>query len=114
VIANANGGFGVPYLHQQMIMTGTFEGKPITGIGGWDRMFGTGLNETLGGKTFCGMTFVGIHKNGKKKWGFIGTSGSGIGFYCKDGEEPVVSSKVIISDIEWEKYLTLRMVPRLL
>jgi hypothetical protein len=102
VVSNSNGGFGVPYLHQQMIMTGTFEGKPISGIGGWDRMYGASLVDTLAGEIFCGMSFVGIHKDGTREWGFVSTIGSGIGFYCKDGDEPVVASEVI-SDMEWER-----------
>lgn len=83
------------YMHQHAIIRGTYEGKPIHYLGGFDRMYG-GWN--FGQLMFTGMTFMGIHEDGTREWGFMGLIGKdrGMAFYCKDGEMPIATTELSV------------------
>lgn len=95
MVVNENGALGCPYIQQQAIITGTYEGKKVSFLGGWDRMFRLTAMQASYGQLFFGIVCSGIRSDGCREWGCAMIFGKkSIGFYCKDGEEPVVSSDV--------------------
>ncbi|MGV8049852.1 MAG: hypothetical protein AB2L21_05815 [Anaerolineaceae bacterium] len=95
MVSNKNGPFGNPYIHTHAIATGTYEGKKIKYLAGWDRMYNLDFDQAVAGGLFTGLTFAGVHRDGCREWGMVGKNGAqGIGYYCKDGEDPVVSTEV--------------------
>ena len=90
-------GMGEPYIVQIAEAKGTYGGKNVTFLGGFDRTFqGAGWDYILKQKKFAThMFFAGIHPDGTREYGFLYVyEASTGGFYCKDGEEPIVSSEV--------------------
>lgn len=103
LVVNENGALGVPYISQQAIINGTYEGRKVSFLGGWDRIFKSTTMEATYGKLFIYINWIGIHPNGCREWGVAMRFGErNIGFYCKDGEQPVVSNDVQI-DATWER-----------
>lgn len=96
-IMNGLGTFGSPYMIQMSTISGTYGGKKMTFLGGSDRMFGSNGAEFIKEKKVFidHLFFSGIHHNGIREWGyvFINEYKRG-GFYCKDGEEPIVTTNV--------------------
>lgn len=94
MLVNENGALGSNYIHQHALIRGTYEGKEVRMLGGWDRTYG-GFTSLEQGNLFAGMSFAGIRENGCRESGFVAKVGNrGIGFFYRDGEEPVVSSEV--------------------
>lgn len=95
MVVNENGPLGVPYICQQAIISGTYEGRKVSFLGAWDRIYRSTTMEATYGKLFKYLNFIGIQPNGCREWGIAMIFGNkGVGFYCKDGEEPVVSTNV--------------------
>jgi hypothetical protein len=99
-VMNKNGPFGSsPYLIQMSTMHGIYGGKEMTFLGGSDRTYGSldeGLEFVKKRKVFIDhLFFVGVRHDGTREWGyvFVNELNRG-GFYCKDGEEPIVTTDV--------------------
>ena len=90
-------GFGDPYIIQLAEVKGTYGGKEMTFLGGLDRTFnGSGWEFILNKETFIvHMFFGGIRPDGVREYGYVYVSKEKRrGFYCKDGEEPVIANDV--------------------
>lgn len=102
MLVNENGPLGAGYIHQHALVTGMYEGKKVRMLGGWDRVFGS-FKFCEEGVLFAGMTFAGIKEDGCREWGFVAKAGRrGIGFFCRDGEEPVTSTAVTM-EADWKE-----------
>ncbi|MGV8049851.1 MAG: hypothetical protein AB2L21_05810 [Anaerolineaceae bacterium] len=101
MVMNANGPYGNPYIHQHAVITGTYEGRKVKFLGAWDRMYSLDFDDAVEGGLFTGISFSGIRSNGIREWGMVGIVGERrYGYYCKDGEEPVISTEVKF-DANW-------------
>ena len=98
MVLNANGPLGHPYVHQHAVIHGTYEGRKVSYVGAWDRMYDMKFEQAFQGTIFAAMSFAGVHPDGTREWGMVARVGDnrGFGYYCKDGEEPVVSIDVDI------------------
>ncbi len=102
MVLNANGPLEHPYVHQHAIIHGTYEGRKVSYVGAWDRMYDMKFEQAFQGKLFAAMSFAGVHADGMREWGMVARVGNarGFGYYCKDGEKPVVSTDVKI-EADW-------------
>ncbi|MGB4595346.1 MAG: hypothetical protein WBI14_05515 [Anaerolineaceae bacterium] len=96
MVLNANGPLEHPYIHQHAIIHGTYEGRKVSYVGAWDRMYDMKFEQAFEGKLFAALSFAGVHPDGTREWGMVAKVGKnrGFGYYCKDGEQPVVSTDV--------------------
>lgn len=95
MVMNANGVYGNPYIHQHAVITGTYEGRKVKFLGAWDRMYSLDFDDAVAGGLFAGLSFAGIRPDGIREWGMTAIVGErGYGYYCKDGEKPVISTEV--------------------
>jgi len=103
LVVHGSGALGVPYMQQCAIINGTYKGKKVSFLGGWDRMFRSTVMQATYGQLFAGIVFIGITPDGCREWGSVMMFGSrGFGYYCKDNEEPVVSTDVKMENATWE------------
>lgn len=106
MISHSNQNQPTPYFQVNTIVTGTYMGKPIRGMGGFDRTYI--VNRAKGDRekeerdyaaTYrcsCAL-YSGIREDGRKEcvYALITTeNGKGVGMYYIDGEEPVVTDQV--------------------
>ena len=101
--------FGIPYIQQICKVTGTYEGRPISTYGGFDRLYKKDSHDSTYGKLMYGIIFVGTCPDGRQEWGSVTMFGDqNYGIYCKEGEEPIVCNDVYVTDLKWERlpYLT--------
>lgn len=92
-----------PIWLQQCLLSGTYEGKPVKGMGGFDRTF---LSDHQGQESLwaAGCTiyfsniYSGIREDGRRECFFgqisVNQNDYGVAYYYIDGEEPVVSDKL--------------------
>lgn len=108
VISHANDRQPAPYFQVNTMVTGTYMGKPVCGLGGFDRTFVVGgvkgdrakeeKNYAATYRCTCAL-YSGIRQDGRKEcvYALITTqNGTGIGMYYIDGEEPVVTDQVYL------------------
>ncbi len=88
------------YLYQPFSLIGTYEGKPVRGIGQFDRIYGQVSKIEQKFNTMVGYlllsVYSGIRKDGRKEffYGYIqGTSGN-LAVYWLEGEEPIFTEEV--------------------
>lgn len=108
VVSHSNKNQPTPYFQVNTVVTGTYMGKPITGMGGFDRTYI--VNRVKGDaekeeqdyaatyRCNCAL-YSGIREDGRKEcvYALITTeNGKGIGMYYIDGEEPVVTDQVYL------------------
>ncbi len=97
------------YFHQFVTMNGTYEGKPIKGLGCFDRLFApvgdfdNAVNDVSDyyASSFCS----GICKDGRRECFYAYLNGGrdcGLGFFWREGEDPVYSEDVSL-ETEWYK-----------
>lgn len=95
MVLNANGPFGYPYVMQHCKITGTYEGRKVSYLGIWDRMYGKRFEEAITTDLLTSVAFAGVHPDGSCEWGGVARVGKkGFGWFFKDGEEPIVSTDV--------------------
>ena len=102
MLVKRSGMLRVPYLMAQGLIEGAYEGKKVTYMGGWDRSYGS-MMTGLAGRPFAGGQFAAVNAEGKREWGFVAKMSptEGIGYYCVDGKDPVVSSNVTL-EANWQ------------
>lgn len=102
LVSYDQGPIDVPYICQQAIIAGTYEGKEVKLLGAWDRIYRSTTMEATYGKIFIYLNFVGIRKDGCREYGIVMIFGNkGFGFYHKDGEDPIVTTEVTM-EATWE------------
>jgi hypothetical protein len=96
------------YWVQHVILTGTYQGKPIKTMGCFDRVFipeNTDMEEFMKkALIYVSGYFSGIRKDGRKEcvWTMISEqNGKGVGVYWLEGEEPVITSEVHL-EADWQ------------
>lgn len=106
VISHANQDQPAPYFQVNTVVTGTYMGRPIRGMGGFDRTFvvnhktaGTAKIEADYAATYrcCCALYSGIREDGRKECVYAlitNQNGKGIGMYYLDGEPTFVSENV--------------------
>ena len=95
-----------PYFQVNTIVSGTYMGKPVKGMGGFDRTYllnkAVGIEdeeEALYTKTYrcnCAL-YSGVREDGRKEFcnaQIMDENGKGIGVYYIDGEETIVTENV--------------------
>jgi hypothetical protein len=90
---------------QPVTYAGTFDGKPVVGLGSCDRMYfkhaGGFDNVPLGYIAFSGM---GIRSDGRKESVFVSISlnevGKTLGMYYLEGEQPIITDTVSV-EADW-------------
>jgi len=95
-----------PYFQTDTVITGTYMGNPIRGMGGFDRTYllnnavgKTEEEEALYAKTYrcnCAL-YCGIREDGRMEFlnaQIMDENGKGIGVYFLEGEEPIVTEDV--------------------
>lgn len=107
--ANHTSCFPGPYIYQPAIATGTYMGKPVKFLGGWDRAFAAYEKPSIAFVTngqpniFTGIIGTAIREDGRWEW--CGTTMIGkrsAGFYWLEGEEPEMSVDVQMDPV-WEQ-----------
>lgn len=105
VISHSNPDQPAPYFQVNTIVTGTYMGKPVRCLGGFDRTYvvnrvkGTEdeeKNYTATYRVTCAL-YSGFREDGRKEcvYALIGDdNGRGIGMYYIDGEEVIVTDEV--------------------
>lgn len=108
VISHSNQAQPAPYFQVNTMVTGTYMGRPIVGMGGFDRTFI--VNRAKGDakkeeqdyaatyRCTCAL-YSGIREDGRKEcvYALITTeNGKGIGMYYIDDEEPVITDQVYL------------------
>lgn len=104
-------GYGLEYIHQNVTLTGTYEGRKIETLGCFDRTF-TPVSEnpnTIIDRA-CDMYMIsvcsGIRDDGRKEffYGIIGGKDlkNRFGVYWLEGNEPVVSDHLFL-ETEWQR-----------
>lgn len=95
-----------PYWQQHVLVSGYYHGKPVKGMGGFDKTYAvTGREEETYRKTYtyvCAL-YSGIREDGRKESLYTlipHENGVGYGFYYIDGEPPVISDRVTL-EAEW-------------
>lgn len=107
-IEHVNSPRGSGVLLNPVMVTGTYEGRPVKGMGGWDRTFRP-QNMTAADTNKRSFAYItsylnGIREDGRKELVYTlistygGRNGKGIGIYCIDGEEPVVTDQVYLEN----------------
>ena len=106
VISHANQDQPAPYFQVNTVVTGTYMGRPIRGMGGFDRTFvvnhktaGTAKIEADYAATYrcCCALYSGIREDGRKECVYAlitNQNGKGIGMYYLDGAPTFVSENV--------------------
>ena len=91
---------------QSCILEGTYEGKPVKGIGNFELMYlpqaeNRNLNDFF---SYVYAYDVGVREDGRKEIALVHFSlaGKSCGFYWLEGEEPVISRDVKM-EAQWEK-----------
>lgn len=91
------------YLYIPFSVEGTFEGKPVKGLGQFDRAYSQigkeeeRINAAVG--YIIDGAYLGIRKDGRKEafYGYIQEEkGKGSAFYWLEGEDPVISEEIYI------------------
>lgn len=108
VISRANDSQPAPYFQVNTLVSGTYLGRPVQGMGGFDRTFVTGqakkdlaraeANYAATYRCTCAL-YSGVRPDGRKEcvYALITTqNGTGIGMYYIDGEKPVVTDQVYL------------------
>jgi hypothetical protein len=100
-----------PYFSQMARVHGTFNGNPVSFLGGTDRLYAATTNFMIPGELFLGLFFAGQHPDGKIEWGFVGwieqTDGSqrGTGWYIREkgggNYEIVTADQVELLNATW-------------
>lgn len=87
-----------PWMSQPCVITGTYEGKPVKGVGCYDRLF---KPQTIAGDfadtfDYISSNCIGIREDGRKEAAFfcLGADGSAVAYYWLEGEEPIVSESI--------------------
>ena len=106
VISHANPQQPAPYFQVNTLVEGTYMGKPVRGMGGFDRTFvvdhvkgDSGKEEQNYAATYrctCAL-YSGIRQDGRRECVsalLTAPHGLGSGMYYSDGEEPIVTNKV--------------------
>ena len=97
------------WLQTAMSVEGTYEGKPVVGLGCHDRTFiaENATQDSLwaaGCTIYCCANYSGIREDGRKESFFaqldVANKEKGIVFYYLEGEEPIVTDKVTL-ETEW-------------
>ncbi|MCD7737562.1 MAG: hypothetical protein LUH58_00755 [Lachnospiraceae bacterium] len=109
VFSHANPSQPAPYFQVNTMVKGTYMGKPVMGMGGFDRTYivnrvadNEGEKEKNYAATYrciCAL-YSGIREDGRKECVYAlitDENGKGIGMYYIDGEEPVVTDQVHLS-----------------
>lgn len=106
MFSHSNPAQPAPYFQVNTVVTGTYMGKPIHGMGGFDRTYvvtrsvpNDEQTEADYAATYrcCCALYSGIREDGRKEcvYGLItNENGKGVGMYYIDGEEPIVTDKV--------------------
>ncbi|MDQ0363000.1 hypothetical protein [Breznakia pachnodae] len=87
---------------------GSFKGKPILGLGEFDRMFIKEAVEGFGDIPLGYIAFmgIGIREDGRKETTFISISINGVGktlaYYILEGEQPIVTDQVSM-EADWTR-----------
>jgi hypothetical protein len=108
VFSHSNSEQPTPYFQVNTVVSGTYMGKPVQGMGGFDRTFivnrakgDTEKEEKDYAATYrcnCAL-YSGVREDGRKEcvYALITTeNGKGIGMYYIDGEEPLVTDEVYL------------------
>lgn len=91
---------------QPCIITGTYEGKKVVGLGAYDRGFAPmgGVKKALKESfTYISSFYSGIREDGRKECMNASLSpqnGIGLAYYWLEGEQPVLTDEVYL-DAEW-------------
>lgn len=114
VISHANREQPAPYFQVNTYVTGTYMGKPVEGMGGFDRTYIVGnvkgdataqeQNYAATYRVNCAL-YSGVREDGRKEcvYALIASeNGKGVGMYYIDGEEPIVTDQVHL-DAEWHR-----------
>lgn len=96
-------GLGFPYLTGHAEYSGTYNGRKVRGLGGWDRSFAGELEANMAGRLFIGLVFIAIREDGRRECGFINQLGNGMCFYWLEGNDPITSDKVYVDHLHWEE-----------
>lgn len=93
----------IEYLYQPFSLTGTYEGKPVKGIGQFDRVYGQ-VNKTeqkytaMAGYVLSSV-YSGIRKDGRREWFYgykQGTNDNRLAIYWLEGEDTIVTEDVFL------------------
>lgn len=91
---------------QAASLLGTYEGKPVLGLGEHDRLFIPSKVNGFDGITanfgYFYMNMMGIREDGRREQALISIDNSGktLGYYTLDGEQPIVSDHVSM-EADW-------------
>ncbi|GAA4664090.1 hypothetical protein [Frondihabitans cladoniiphilus] len=108
MFSGKNSALGGGYIWQPFTFSGTYEGKPVTGIGQFDHCFATA--DDVDGRMeliynyVASSVYCGIRKDGRREffYGFMRkANGYGTAVYWLEGEEPIVTEQ---SEIEVEYF----------
>ena len=111
VISHANPEQPAPYFQVNTLVTGTYMGRPVRGMGGFDRTFvpsrvqgDRGKEEENYAATYrctCAL-YAGVRRDGRRECVYAlitNRNGTGIGMYYLDGEEPTVTDRVRLDTV---------------
>lgn len=89
-------------------LTGTYEGKPVFGMGAYDRTFRpqdkTDLEANNRSFAYVSSYLSAIREDGRREAAYTsistidGRNGHGLGIYYIDGEEPILTNEVYLED----------------
>lgn len=103
LFAHTESAWNGEYLYYPFTVTGTYEGKPVKGLGQIDRAYGQlhKAQERIGaavGYVLDG-AYSGIRKDGRREvfYGYIqGKNGHGVAYYWLEGEEPIITEEIYL------------------
>ena len=94
------------FFHQFAILSGTYEGKPVLGMGGYDRSYspkGKEAQTLQEAMVYIGCVYSCIREDGRKESMYasiLDKNGYGVGYYFIEGEEPILTDEVYL-EAEW-------------
>ncbi|MDO4377948.1 MAG: hypothetical protein Q4C64_02195 [Erysipelotrichia bacterium] len=95
------------FYHQFVTLSGTYEGKEVVGMGGFDRSYfptiGNMEDYAAEAMTYLGAVYSCIREDGRKESAnmcIYDRNGYGYGYYYLEGEEPIVTDEIYL-DAKW-------------
>ena len=98
---------GTNFIHSHLMFEGTYNGKPVEGMGCFDRSYvGDIAKVSFANLMYFFGAYSCVRADGRKESFYTQLNkknGSGTGIYWLEGEEPVIAKEIWL-DAEWEKY----------